>query len=430
MTKFTNSTFSPLAIEGGEPTLAPGEGIFEWPIIDTQAEESVIKQLRASVSIYDRSGVFERFERKFSIYHSRIHALLVNSGTSALFSSFEGIGLQSGDEIICPAYTFFATASPLVQFGVSIVFADIDASGNIAANAIENLITAKTKAIVVTHMWGIPCDMPEIMDIAQRRRLLVIEDCSHAHGALVAGQVVGSFGDVAAWSLQGQKIVTGGEGGILTTNNSEIFYRALSHGHYNKRCKAEIPKEHHLSAFATTGLGLKLRAHPLAIALAEDQLARLDEWLQIKRKFSKIISHELKNIPFISLPIFHEKEPSWYAYTLKYNKKLANDVALSDFVRALHHEGLTEVDIPNSTTPIYNLPLFNRTHEILPRIYKKPARINMLDSFPMSELFYSSIFKIPVWARESDLQTVNAYIHGLKKVCQAVIEKPLIFNAR
>jgi dTDP-4-amino-4,6-dideoxygalactose transaminase len=136
---------------------------------------------------------------------------------------------------------------------------------------IEKKITDKTKAIVVTHMWGIPCDMDAITVIAKKHNLRLLEDCSHAHGAKFNEQKVGTFGDAAVWSLQGQKTVTGGEGGILLTDDGEIHTRALLLGQYNKRCKQEIPRDHPLYQYALTGFGLKLRAHPLAIAMADQQ---------------------------------------------------------------------------------------------------------------------------------------------------------------
>ena len=416
-----------LAIEGGAPVFGSGEGRFDWPLIDAQAEAAVVRQLHDSVSIYNRSGVFERFETDFAAYHDRVHALLVNSGTSALFSAMEGLGLGPNDEVICPTYTFFATISPIVHTGAKVVFCDAGADGNLDPSKLAELITPRTRAIFVTHMWGVPCDMPAIMDIARNHSLAVVEDCSHAHGAEITGRPVGSFGDIGAWSLQGQKIVTGGEGGILVTDNKEVYFRALAHGHYNKRCKSEIPADQPLAAFSTSGLGLKLRAHPLAIALAEDQFARLPQWLERKRAHAAYISEQLADIPFLRLPVFTDRQPSWYAYVMNYDAALANSVSLKAFVRALHAEGLIEADIPTSTGPIHDLPLFTRTPEVLPRLYTEPARRGGGD-FPGAEAFYRTAFKIPVWVRDEDKPVVEGYVSGIRKVAAAVRSRPEVFG--
>ncbi|WP_414731861.1 DegT/DnrJ/EryC1/StrS family aminotransferase [Agrobacterium pusense] len=137
----------------------------------------------------------------------------------------------------------------------------------------------KTRAIVVTHMWGMPYDMTNIMAIANSHGIAVIEDCSHAHGATTNGKIVGSLGTAAAGVCRG-KNCNRRRGRNSCYEQRRPFYRALAHGYYNKRCKAEIPQDHLLHDFSITGLGLKLRAHPLAIALAENQLSRLDGWLK------------------------------------------------------------------------------------------------------------------------------------------------------
>ena len=193
----------------------PEEAKFDWPKITHEAESAIFRQLHESVSIYNRSGIFEEFENSFSNYHGRKRGLLFNSGTSAIYAMYEGLGLEPGDEVICPTYTFFATISPLMSTGARPVFCDCREDGNINPDEIIRKITQKTRAVVVTHMWGIPCEMDTIHNICSRYGLALLEDCSHAHGASFGGQKVGTFGTAAAWSLQGQKIISGGEGGIL-----------------------------------------------------------------------------------------------------------------------------------------------------------------------------------------------------------------------
>jgi len=397
---------------------------FEWPRIDKKMEEIVIDQLHKSISIYNRSGIFKEFEDNFAKYHNNAkYALLSNSGTSAIFSMFEGIDLRPEDEIICPVYTFFATISPAVYTGAKIVFCDSGADGNIDPKEIKKKITDKTKAIIITHMWGMPCDMDEIVKIAKDNNLYLLEDCSHAHGAEYKNQKVGTFGDAAAWSLQGQKIVTGGEGGILLTNNKKIYERALLQGHYNKRCKDEIDKDSELFEYAITGFGLKLRAHPLAISIANYQFSFLDNWLKVKKKFAEKFILELSKYPFLKQPLYTNKRPSFYAYVMQFEKEFANGVSIDDFVKALHSLGLKEVDRPNSTRPLNKFPLFNKTQNAIKRLYETPA-YEETENFPKAYKFYNNAIKIPMWAYEDEEWIVDAYLKGFHKVCELVLNNP------
>ena len=164
---------------------------------------------------------------------------------------FEALDLRPGDEVLCPVYTFFATATPMLQYGAVPVFCDALADGNMDPAEILKKSTPKTKAVIVTHMWGLPCDMPKIMENASRVNggIKVLEDCSHAHGAVVAGKLVGSWGHMAAWSLQAKKNLTGGQAGVLATNSTDYYARAITHGHFNKRAKQEVPQDHPLRKF-------------------------------------------------------------------------------------------------------------------------------------------------------------------------------------
>jgi len=411
-----------LAILGGTPVISEKEAHFEWPRITDETREAVMKQLEKDVSIYDRSGIFAEFEDAFSAYHGTRHALLSNSGTSALFSMYEGLGLSTGDEVICPAYTFFATVSPMMYTGATPIFCDCRDDGNINPDEIERHITSKTRAVIITHMWGIPCEMDRIKEICARHSIALLEDCSHAHGASFKGQKVGSFGSAAAWSIQGQKVISGGEGGVLLTNSDDIFYRALLQGHYNKRCKNEIPKEHPLAKFSLTGFGQKFRAHPLAIAMANQQFRHLDEWVAQKSIFAKQFTDAFADYPFLCMPSCPDGQPSWYAFVMQFNAEFSNGVPIEKFTKALHAEGLIEVDMPGSTCPIQNLPLFIDSNEAMPRLYsakRVPER-----RFDNAQRFYEQAIKLPMWAFPEDYSTVERYIEGFRKVMQVVTTQP------
>jgi len=331
---------------------------------------------------------------------------------------FVAAGFRPEDEVICPAYTFFATVTPLLFTGAKPILCDCDSNGNIDPAEIEKKITPKTKGIVVTHMWGVPCQMDKIVKISKKNNILLLEDCSHAHGARINGKIVGSFGDMAAWSLQGPKNVTGGEGGILVMSNKEFYYRALLLGHYNKRCRQEIPNTHPLYQYATTGMGLKYRAHPLAIALAFETFKKLDAYLSIRDEYANKIQKALKNVPDLIPPqIANNIQPSWYALIFQYRKGGFQNLPIEVFFKAIQAEGLVEADRPGSTSPLNLLPLFQNPSELFP-IYKSNPFSYSPGQFPRAEQFCQNAIKLPVWAKRKDSGIVNAYIRGIQKVAK------------
>jgi len=405
-----------IAILGGSKTIREKSLHYFWPPITRKIKQAVLKQLDDGISIYDRSGIFKEFEDAFARYYGRKYALLFSSGTLAIHAMYVVAGLRPGDEVICPAYTFFATVTPLLSIGAIPVLCDCDGNGNIDPKEIKKKITKRTKAVIVTHLWGIPCKMNEIMEICKSRRLLLLEDCSHAHGAVYKGKRVGTFGDMAAWSLQGQKIVTGGEGGILLTDNKDFYYRALLLGHYNKRCKQEIPEDHPLYKYSLTGMGLKYRAHPLAIAIASEIFKELENYLSVKRIFAERIIKELNGIRGIIVPqISSDVKPSWYSLVLQYKQHEMGGLPIETFVEALRAEGLSEIDRPGSTCPLNLLPLFQTPQELFP-IYKKHQFSYKPGDFPRAEQYYRNAIKLPVWTFQKDQKIVDAYIRGIKKV--------------
>lgn len=407
---------SKLAINGGAPSInfntTPH---YTWPVLTEKTEAAVLHQMKESISIYDKSGIIDRLEKRLATYHDTKYALLTCTGTAGLHSAFIAIDLREGDEVICPAYTFYATVTPLFSLGVIPVLVDAQMDGNIDPDAIEAKINSRTKAIVITHMWGIPCEMDKIVKIAKKHNLFLIEDCSHAHGAIYNGKKVGTFGDISVFSLQGQKTLTGGEGGFLLTSSDDLYHRAVLFGHYNKRCLQEIPSNSPLYQYGITGMGLKLRIHPLAAAIANEQMDHLDEILENRRKIASKMIEAFGNFAGIEPPAVNLlAEPTWYAMVFQFDGEKLNGLSLNRLYEALKAEGCKEFDLPTSTRPLNLLPLFQNPSLLFPKyegcISYKPG------DFPVAESFYKKALKLPVWHDLKDLKILDQYIGAFEKV--------------
>lgn len=355
-----NRRLTELALHGGQP-VSP-EPVHEvWPRLTPDLEACMVAQARQGLSIYDRSGIVQEFEDAFAGYVGVPRALATSSGTAALHSLYYGARIGPGDEVICCDYGFFATVTPLLQLGARPVFVDCSADGTISVASAEAAITDRTRAIVVTHMWGQPGQMDALRSLCDKRGLLLFEDCSHAHGARFAGQVVGSFGDGAAWSLQAQKTIWAGEGGVLATSLPDLYERALLLGHFNLRALQEIPQSSPNFASAFTGTGLKYRAHPLGLALALPQIKTVDQLIEDRQKSAAALIDALRSVPGI------EVVQSWQPGTVHSNYAL---VALIDpticgfdrqaFTAAMHAENIRTVSIPRQMNSMSQYPVFTQ----------------------------------------------------------------------
>ncbi|KJZ77717.1 hypothetical protein HIM_02894 [Hirsutella minnesotensis 3608] len=396
-----------------------------WPLLSKDSEDAIIKQMHSSLSIYNRSNIYEVFEERWRKMHNLKHALVCSSGTIALYHMFEALDLRPGDEILCPVYTFFATATPMLQYGAVPVFCDSLDDGNMDPAEILKRTTPKTKAVIVTHMWGLPCRMREIVANARKVNggIKVLEDCSHAHGSVVDGRLVGTWGDMAAWSLQAKKNLTGGQAGVLATNSTDYYSRAILHGHFNKRAKQEVPADHPLRKFWLTGLGLNMRAHPLAIALANQQLDLFPKHQQFRQAYADYIINELKAIPFLKMPELQNSATdrhAWYALVMQFDAdKAPKGLTREKFVKELTDRGLKEVDIPKSTGLLNEMPLFTHSHEAIPRFGSKPWHAAQpTTEFPKAQNFFDKAIKLPVWATANDRPIVERYVREFLSVAE------------
>ena len=262
----------PLALLGGPPVIeTSNDHLFHWPIISDRAERAVLDMLRnGQMSAWN---VTQEFERDFATYQGTQFALGFPNGTMSLLAAMYGIGIGQGDEIIAPSLTYWASVMPIFSLRGNVVFADNNPTTLcLSPTDIERHITSRTKAILVVHYGGHPCDMDPILEIASQHRLKVIEDVSHAHGGLYKGRIVGSLGDVGCFSLNSIKPLGVGEAGLICTNDREILERAIAFSDYGRH--DELLTDPQLRKISGVSLGgVKGRMNQLCAALGRIQLS-------------------------------------------------------------------------------------------------------------------------------------------------------------
>lgn len=236
-----------------------------------------------------------RFEREFSASVSRRHAIAVANGSMALDAGMMALGLEEGSEVILPSFTIISCAAAIVRAGCVPVAVDSDPlTWNIDPTKIEAAITPKTRAIMVVHIYGLPCDMAPISDIARRHNLKIIEDAAEMHGQTYNGQPCGSFGDVSIFSFYPNKHITTGEGGMIVTDSDAIAERSRS-----LRNLCFLPARR----FVHEELGWNMRMTNMQAALGCAQLERLPEFVERKRAMGSLYTELLQDLPGIQLPL-------------------------------------------------------------------------------------------------------------------------------
>ncbi len=264
-----------LAITGGTPVVTAKSPDFStWPIVTEEDERAILDVLHArSMSGGDVTALLEA---EYAKWEGSEFALASNNGTSAIHCAMYGLGIGRGDEVITPTWTFWATHTQLMNLGATPVFCDLDPRTLCPCpKDVEARITPRTKAIIVVHMFGYPADMDAFMDIAQRHGIGILEDYSHSHASTWKGRKVGSIGHVGAASIMSGKPLATGEGGMLNTNDRDIYERAIMFGHGDHL--KYVQNEEYRRLNMPWG-GYKYRMHQMTSAMARVQLAHYDEY--------------------------------------------------------------------------------------------------------------------------------------------------------
>jgi dTDP-4-amino-4,6-dideoxygalactose transaminase len=271
-----------------------------WPFYSQAEIDAVESVLRSGKVNYWTGQCSRTFETAFAEWTRSSHAIALANGTVALDLALQALNIGLGDEVIVTPRTFIASVSSVVLRGATPVFADVDSeSGNISADTIEPVLTKRTKAIVPVHLGGWPCDMPAIMALARAHSLSVIEDCAQAHGARIDGQMVGTFGQVGAWSFCQDKIMTtGGEGGMVTTDDAELWSLMWSFKDHGKSWDAIYNRIHSPGyRWVHESFGTNWRMIEMQAAIGLAQLDRMPEWTERRAANAKAFHSVLARYP-------------------------------------------------------------------------------------------------------------------------------------
>jgi dTDP-4-amino-4,6-dideoxygalactose transaminase len=412
-----------LAINGGPKAVQiDPEDIFSWPIITEEDEEAALQVLRAGKM--SQTDITQELEAEFAQWHGMKYALGHNTGTASLHAAMFGCGVGVGDEIICQSMTYWASALPAFSLGATVVFAEIDPNTlTLDPEDLEHRITNRTKAIIAVHYCGHPTDMNPIMEIAEKHGVKVIEDVSHAHGALYKGRLVGTIGHVGAMSLMSGKSLPCGEGGILITNDREIYERAVALGHYGRTGRElTIPE---LKQFSGLPLGgHKYRMHQISSAVARVQLKHYRERMEEIQAAMNYFWDLLEDVPGIKAHRPPEGSNStmggWYAAHGLYVPEELGYLRIERFCEAVRAEGA-------GTSPGANLLL--HLHPVLNEAdvygHGKPTRIanSQRDvrqpegSLPVTESVPDRVYSIP-WFKHYRPRIIEEHALAFRKVAE------------
>jgi dTDP-4-amino-4,6-dideoxygalactose transaminase len=305
-----------LAIDGGRPLvkeLMPG-----WPSFAPDEIAAASAVLASGKVNYWTGEEGRQFEREYAEFVGTKYAVALANGTVALELALYALRIGPGDEVIVPSRTFIATASCAVMRGAIPVIADIDAaSGNVTVDTIAPLLTSRTKAIIVAHLAGWPCDMDPILEFARKHGIKVIEDCAQAHGATYKNRPVGSMGDVGAFSFCQDKILsTGGEGGLITTNDHSIWDIGWSFKDHGKSYDAVYNRKHSIGfRWLHNSFGTNWRLTEMQSAMGRVLLRKLTARVRMRQRNAAILDEAFSKIPGLRIvkPTL-DRSHSYYKY--------------------------------------------------------------------------------------------------------------------
>jgi dTDP-4-amino-4,6-dideoxygalactose transaminase len=375
---------------------------FHKPAIGEEEIRSVVETLRSGW--LTTGPKVKTFEADFANYVGSSHAVAVNSGTAALHLALEAVGIKSGDEVIVPTMTFTATAEVVLYLGARPVLVDCRTDDlNIDVDRIEAAISNNTKAIIPVHIAGRPCAMDQIMAIAQRHGLRVIEDAAHALPASHQGRKVGVIGDITCFSFYATKTITTGEGGMATTDNPEWAQRmrmmslhGISHDAWNRYTKEGS------WYYEVIYPGFKYNLTDLAAAIGVEQLKKCDQLYESRRRIARCYDETFADLPEIQIPISASNDQhAWHLYIIQLQlERLKIDRA--QFINALSDH--------NIGTSVHFIPLH------LHPFYRDTFAYRLTD-FPQASSAFERIISLPIYPSMKE-ESVDYVIGTVKKLIE------------
>lgn len=408
-----------LAITGGSPVRT--KRFDPWPVY-TDAERGVLADVLTNHNWGGQPfpGKYaNEFARKFAAFHTAKYAQCVSTGTVAIQAALQAIGLQPGDEVLVPAYTWEGTVGPVLLVNAVPVFVDVDPETYcMDARLIEQAITPKTRAILPVHLGMRFADLDAILPIAEKHGLKVIEDCAHVHGGMWRGKGAGSIGDLGCFSFQSSKLITSGEGGAVITNNLEYFERVQS---YINAGRASVTDQ-----FKHRMIGFNYRLGEFQAAVLGPQLDRLPTQQQTRQANIEYFETRLRGTRGLG---FLRPEPritrtAPYSYVLKYFAEQVNDIPRAAFVAALQLEGIPCDGL--FYEPVYRSSLFPVNPAEFPALSwgrEKPLDLRNMYRCPASECAaYHQAIWFPHYLFLGDRKEVDTIADSVLKALENIEE--------
>lgn len=402
---------SDLAIDGGPQAVDLDRDLFDHPRLSGRDERRVVEAMaEGDLSFPREGGVTRRLEGRLGSLFETDHVVTTNNGTAALFSALFAVGdgtdprtALEGVDVLCPSYAWWSAVTPVVHLGGRPVFCEVepDSLALDVADAAARL-TPRTEAVVVPYMWGEPPEIDRLRAFADDHDLRVIEDASHAWGATYEGDPVGSLFDVGCLSMQAGKSLPAGEGGVLVTDDADLYERAVAVGHYRR-----IDGDGRFGAFGNTGLGYKFRMSPLNAALACSQMEVFGERRNRERELAATFRSHLSAVEGVRLP---RTELPGYRRGSYFQYRLLVDFDALSADAATVREALAAEGCPVRTEYV---PLLHRE-----AAFDGHAERYGAGALPRTEAAYERIVTFPAF-RRGTADEVGQYAAAIEKVIGA-----------
>ena len=413
-----------LALDGG-PKIVPDGMVKSWPPM-TQADRDAVLAVFDSGHLHGGSAPrAQELQEKWAAYVGTKYCLATNSGTSALHMAVASAGIEPGDEVITSAFTYWSTAASVLHHNAIPIFVDIDPRTYTMDPAlVEETITDRTKALMPVHIHGMPADMDPIMEIARKHDLVVISDCCQSHGAKYKGRMTGSIAEVAGFSLNRSKNLSGGEGGLYNTDNEGFYNHAVKLREFGEVVVQGKDREY--NAF---GLGWMYRPHEFINAFVLSQFERLDYNNARRREFAAYLTEQFEGIPGVAGPHTPRyAEPVYFSYVVEFRpEELGLDMPTRDLRTAvelaLRAEGIQMGQWQRMPVPAQSVfqekkgygkgcpwtcPFYGRDAEYRAEDY--PETVRFLDAHS----YLSGVYP------PNDMPLMELYVQGFRKVMEDI----------